>query len=206
MAALACRSALQSHHAREATSERPSPALSLPPGTALEWPRATAATSPSRARAIRGHGSATTHDRPAHHAFPSRRGPAPRPNSGKILRHALRSARLLRSLPPHSAFPFTALLFLLLSPGVTTRPAARSPTPEATSVRGPAATPLSSRATDDGSVHVVTYGESPTLRTILCLPPETEEGAGGPGAPVPPFPLSARGAFSQEAAHGRLAR
>ena len=138
--------------------------------------------------------------------------PRPRPparasarrNSGKFLGPALRSPRLLRRIPPRACVPRRALLFLLLSPGVTTRPTAGSPAPPPSAARWPAITPQSSRTAGHYSIHVVTYLDFPSLTTIVSLPPKTEEGAGGPGAPVPRF-LSRQGGPCDEATHGRLA-
>ena len=90
-------------------------------------------------------------------ASPDRRGPAPRRNPGRIPGPALRPAGLLHRVPPHAAVPPATLLFLLLPPGLTTRPPARSPTPEATAGGWSAAMPPSPWTARRGSVHVVTY-------------------------------------------------
>ena len=204
LAALACQSTLQGHHPGQTTPPGPSPTLSPSPATALDWPRAGASTPSSRAGATSDRGRATTHHRSDHHDLTRRQGPAPKRNSGKFLGPALRSPRLLRRVSPRAWFVEEALLFLLLSQGVTTRPTAGSPAPPPSAARWPAITPQSSWTAGYCSIHVVTCLAFPFLTTIVSLPPKTEEGAGGPGAPVPRF-LSRQGGPSDEATHGRLA-
>jgi hypothetical protein len=204
LASLACQSTVQGHRPRQRTPPGPSPTLSRPPATALDLPRAGASATSSRARTTSDHGRATTRDRPADHDLISRQGPAPRRNSEKNLGPALRSPRLLRRVPPSAWFLAEALLFLLLSQGVTTRPTAGSPAPPPSAARWPAIMPQSSWTAGYCSIHVVTCLDFPFLTTIVSLPPKTEEGAGGPGAPVPRF-LSRQGGPCDEATHGRLA-
>jgi hypothetical protein len=204
LAALACQSTVQGHHPRQRTPPGPSPTLSQPPATALDELRAGASTPSSRARATGGRGGATTQQRPDHHDLTRRRGPAPRRNSRKYLGPTLQSPRLLRRVPPRARFLAEALLFLLLSQGVTTRPTAGSPAPPPSAARWPAITPQSSWTVGHCSIHVVTCLDFPFLTTIVSLPPKTEEGAGGPGAPVPRF-LSRQGGPCDEATYGRLA-
>ena len=127
----------------KATPPRPGPTLSQPSATAIHSRRAGTPNPSRRAGLPGGRGRATPRHRSADHIPAAGEGQRPdefRKNPGP----ALRPARLLRRLPLPRRVPHQTLLFLLLSPGVTTRPTAGSPTPAPPAARWPAVTPPSS--------------------------------------------------------------
>jgi hypothetical protein len=205
LATLACQSTLQGHRPRQTAPPGPSPPLSPPPTPAHHQPKARAFRRPGRDPATLGLARGPPRHRTDPHAPRPHRGPAPRRDSRKIGGSALRPPGMLCPVPLHGAVAPTAFLFRPLSPGVATRPTAGST---------PAAPPPAGRQTAVPPPSRPPVRQLRSCRHILrtlrgedypSRAPKTEEGAGGPDAPVPRF-LARQGAYRREAAHGGRAR
>ncbi len=159
---MACRSTLQGHHSRQATTPRAGPTPSPAYAAAILSGRVGAPNVSHRASlpGDRGpdlpgdRGPDLPGDRGPHNSQvrfdadyprwqPARR-PAPSRNSPKFLLPALQSAGMLRPLPSLGAFSRPTFLFRLMSPSITTSSAAGSPTPAAAPTRHPGPLPPSS--------------------------------------------------------------
>ena len=106
-----------------------------PPTAAVDSAPTAPTNAPKRARSTTGGRRCPAPDRSAQPPSTPSAWASAQPKFRKILWSGPATGQAATSFSPDAAFPPAAILFLLLPPGVTTRPAAGSPTPQAATPR-----------------------------------------------------------------------